>query len=82
MFNEGDFVQSIEIALLIEKDDKCDFSELENENLLVLIVRNLIELDRLEELSFWYKKLFFNNTYFKPKEEIIEEDFMLYLKNH
>ena len=82
MFNEGDFVKSIEIALLIEKDDKCDFSELENENLLVLIVRNLIELDRLEELSFWYKKLFFNNTYFKPKEEIIEEDFMLHLKNH
>ena len=48
MFNEGDFVKSIEIALLIEKDDKCDFSELENENLLVLIVRNLIELDRIK----------------------------------
>ena len=39
----------------------------ERENILTLIVRNLIELDWIEEIDLWDKKLYENNPYFKPK---------------
>tara|TARA_B100000524_G_scaffold342952_1_gene238528 strand:+ start:2260 stop:3357 length:1098 start_codon:yes stop_codon:yes gene_type:complete len=81
-FEHGDFVRSLNSLKELEQNKNCFFSNSENEKLLVLIVRNLIELDRIEEIDPWYKKLFENNKYFKPKEEIIEEDFILHLNNH
>jgi len=81
-FNQGDFVTSLNSLIEIEKSDECKLSVSERENILTLIVRNLIELDWIEEIDLWDKKLYENNPYFKPKEDILEEDFMLYLSNH
>ena len=81
-FNAGDFVTSLNSLIEIEKSDDCNLSMSERENILTLIVRNLIELDWIEEIDLWDKKLYENNPYFKPKEDILEEDFMLYLSNH
>lgn len=81
-FNTGNFVKSLNSLTEIEKSDDCKLSVSERENVLTLIVRNLIELDWIEEIDLWDKKLYENNPYFKPKEDILEEDFMLYLSNH
>ena len=81
-FNAGDFVTSLNSLIEIEKNNDCKLSMSERENILTLIVRNLIELDWIEEIDLWDKKLYENNPYFRPKEDILEEDFMLYLGNH
>ena len=81
-FNEGDFVKSLNFLIEIEKKIECNLSRNERENILTLIVRNLIELDRIEEIDMWDKKLYENNPNFEPKKDILEEDFMLHLSNH
>ena len=82
LFDQGNFNQSYSILEALEKDGSCELNKVERENVLVLIARNLIELDRIEELDPWYKKIFDNNKYFEPKTEILEEDFMLHLEGH
>lgn len=81
-FDQGNFNESLSLLEGLEKDESCELSKIEREIVLVLIVRNLIELDRVEELDNWYKKIFNNNKYFEPKTEILEEDFMLHLEGH
>lgn len=82
LFDQGNFNESLTILEALEADNSCEFSKIETEMTLVLMVRNLIELDRVDELDPLYKKIFDNNKYFEPKEEIMEEDFMLHLEGH
>lgn len=82
LFDQGNFNQSLAILEGLETESACEFNKIEKENILVMIVRNLIELDRVEELDPWYKKIYDNNKYFEPRTEILEEDFMLHLEGH
>ena len=82
MFDVGDFVSSLDSLLLLQNSSLCKFSKKDKEKLLVLIVRNLIELDQISKLDTFFIKILENNANYNPSKELIEEDFILHLNNH
>ena len=82
MFDVGDFVSSLDSLLLLQNSSLCKFSKKDKEKMLVLIVRNLIELDQISKLDTFYIKILENNANYNPSKELIEEDYILHLRNH
>tara|TARA_B100001287_G_scaffold102419_1_gene86059 strand:- start:3973 stop:5136 length:1164 start_codon:yes stop_codon:yes gene_type:complete len=82
MFDMGDFVSSLDSLLLLQNSSLCKFSKKDKEKILVLIVRNLIELDQISKLDTFFIKILENNANYNPSKELIEEDYILHLSNH
>ena len=82
MFDMGDFVSSLDSLLLLQNSSLCKFSKKDKEKMLVLIVRNLIELDQISKLDTFFIKILENNTNYNPSKELIQEDYILHLRNH
>ena len=82
MFDMGDFVSSLDSLLSLQNSSLCKFSKKDKEKMLVLIVRNLIELDQISKLDTFFIKILENNTNYNPSKELIQEDYILHLRNH
>ena len=82
MFDKGYFANSLDSLSKLHNSSICKFSKKDKEKMLVLIVRNLIELDQISKLDTFFIKILENNTNYNPSNEILEEDFILHLNNH